>query len=272
MTVFIILIFGLIVGSFLNMVIYRLHSGGSMIFARSKCPHCKTELAALDLVPVFSFIFLRGKCAHCAKKISWQYPIVEIITGMTFVLLFLNFSAGGGSLPAGQAGAFGGQYWFELFLASVFIVVAGFDLKHYLILDKVIFPVLGIVLIRNFLSDLSTGIWSIGNGYFLSGIIGAGIIAGFFFLQYIFSKGRWIGFGDVKYGLLLGAFAGFELSLVLLMVAYILGAFVGLGLIAINKKQLSSKLPFGTFLSASAIIVMLAGDKILNWYLKLIGY
>ena len=109
-------------------------------------------------------------------------------------------------------------------------------------------------------------------GQLVSGILGAVLVSGFFYLQYLFSKGRWIGFGDVKFGLLLGSLFGFPLALLVLLLAYCSGAMVGVSLIALGKKKLSSKLPFGTFLGFSAIIVLLYGDQIWNWYMKLIGF
>jgi leader peptidase (prepilin peptidase)/N-methyltransferase len=251
MTLFIIFIFGLIIGSFLNAVIFRLGEEESFVAGRSKCPHCHHELGVLDLIPVFSFIFLRGHCRYCHKPISWQYPIVELITGIVFVLLAYNL----------QPRTYNLEFGVQLVLASFLIVIAVFDLKHYLILDKVVFPALAIVTIYNIYA-----------GQFVWGIMGALVVAGFFAAQYFLSQGRWIGFGDVKLGLLLGSMVGFKLGVVMLMLAYFSGALVGVTLILMKKKKLGSELPFGVFLSISAIIMMLYGDKITNWYLGLIGF
>ena len=248
--IIIFFIFGLIVGSFLNAVIFRLHSGESFLLGRSHCMHCKHELAPLDLVPVFSFIFLSGKCRYCKSKLSWQYPIVEFLTGLIFAVLFAQ----------GQMPLISPKFLFELVMAGFFIVVGVFDLKHYLILDKVVFPGLVVVLIYNIFA-----------GQIFLGLISGFGVAGFFLLQYVFSKGKWIGFGDVKFGLLLGNFASWPMSLVLIMLAYFLGAIVGIVLILSGKKKLGSKLPFGVFLSASAIITMIIGERLLTWYLRLIG-
>jgi prepilin signal peptidase PulO-like enzyme (type II secretory pathway) len=242
------LVGGLIVGSFLNAVIYRLHTGQSFWFDRSICPHCKHPLAAIDLIPLVSFIWLSGRCRYCGKKISWQYPLVELITGVVFVLLTTHYSL--------QTT----DFWFYMVMASVFIVVAVYDYKHYLILDKVVFPALILVLI-----------WNIFNNQFVSGLVGALIVSGFFALQFFISKGKWIGFGDVKLGLLLGSLFGIKLSIVTLLLAYFSGAVVGIGLIILGRKKFSSALPFGVFLSASAIIVMIYGDQISSWYFNLIG-
>jgi leader peptidase (prepilin peptidase)/N-methyltransferase len=246
--IFFSFILGLVVGSFLNALIFRLRSGESILLGRSHCVHCKHELGAKDLIPLFSFIFLQGKCRYCGKEISWQYPLVELITGIVFVLFTFNIHNVTFNLI------------FNLIFACFLIVIAVFDFKHYLILDKVLLPVLVLVIIRNiFFKD------------FLSGLEGMLIVAGFFYLQYFFSKGRWIGFGDVKFGLFLGNLFGLKLSLFFLFLSYILGGIAGIILLASKKKKLSSKLPFGVFLSISAIIMMLIGDKLADWYLRIIG-
>lgn len=255
-------IFGCIVGSFLNVVIFRLHSGRSFVKGRSECLACKHELSALDLVPLLSFAFLRGKCRYCGTRLSLQYPVVEFATGIVFVLV---------------AAAAGGQFNLPAVLTAVlacfFVVVAVYDFKHLLILDKVILPGAIIALLGNIALDISRGCGgSLLNCQTVSGIAGAVLTGGFFLLQYAVSKGRWIGFGDVKFGVLLGISAGFSGSIVLLFLAYLCGAAVGIALIAAGRKRLSSRLPFGTFLSFSAIITLLYGRAIVDWYLGLIGF
>lgn len=263
----IIFFLGLVVGSFLNALIYRLHSGESMVFKRSHCIYCEHPLDAFDLVPIFSFIWLQGRCRYCRKDISWQYPIVEFITAVIFVLFAQNFF-----ITPEQFPIFNFHFWAQIAFACILIVIAVFDLKHYLILDKVIFPTLVFSLIYNFISDLNFGCSLVSiNCQLGSGIFAAVIISGFFALQYYFSKGRWIGFGDVKFGLLLGSILGFKLGLGMLMLAYCLGALTGVILIALGKKHLSSHMPFGTFLSISAIIMMLYGQSIIDWYFGLLG-
>ena len=247
---FIVVISGLIVGSFLNAVIHRLHTGDSIIMDRSKCVNCGRALGGSDLIPVLSFVLLGGKCRYCKKPISWQYPLVELATACSFVLItqslqfeFSNF-----------------ELWFQLFFACIFIVIAVYDLKHYLILDKVIILGLTVALTHAFITDR-----------LLSGLIAATIAAGFFGMQYLASSGRWIGLGDVKLGLLLGLVTGFPIILAVLFLAYMSGALAGVALILLNKKNLSSKLPFGTFLAVSAIIMLSFGEEFVLWYRGLIG-
>lgn len=255
-----IFIFGLIIGSFLNAVIYRLYVKESFLFTRSHCPHCNHELAAKDLVPLFSFLALQGKCRYCHKPISWQYPLVELLTAILFVAAY-NLHPTPYTLA------------FQLVFISFLIVIAVFDYKHYLILDKVVFPALTLAVIWNIYLDLTTH-YSLAttHSHFVSGLIGALVVSGFFALQYYISRGRWIGFGDVKLGLFLGSLFGVKSSIVMLFMAYALGAVVGLILIALDRKTLGSKLPFGVFLSISAIIMLLYGMHLTDWYFRLIGF
>lgn len=240
MTLVFIFILGLIVGSFLNAVIHRLHSGETIFFDRSRCVFCHAELAARDLVPLLSFLFLKGRCRYCHKPISWQYPIVELVTAVSFSLSWITDHGS----------------WINFIFISILIIVAVYDFKHYLILDKVVLP-----------AFVLAATYNLFIGQFWAGILGSAILAGFFALQYLLSRGRWIGFGDVKFGLFLGSLVGWQLSLVLLFIAYVSGAVIGLGLIATGKKTFVSQIPFGTILSLSAIIVMLYGEQILARYL-----
>jgi leader peptidase (prepilin peptidase) / N-methyltransferase len=250
MNILIIIVIGLIIGSFLNALIHRIYSGQSMLSDRSRCVHCNHELSVKDLVPIWSFVLLGGKCRYCKKKISWLYLLVELVTALVLVLLAMNYEFRIMNL----------EFLVSGLAVSVLIVVAVYDFKHYLILDKIVIPAFVLIVAYNLFI-----------GQFLDGLYGSMIISGFFLAQYLFSKGRWIGLGDVKLGLFLGSLVGWQLSLVLLMFAYFSGAVVGLGLIAMGHKKLGSHVPFGTFLSISAIIIMLYGHVILDWYLGLIG-
>ena len=245
---FLIFILGLLVGSFLNVVIFRLHSHEAFLFGRSHCNTCKRELGVWDLIPLFSYLFLRGKCRYCQAHISWQYPMVELLTAFVFVLLGAKF------------GVVNLEFLIGVIFACVMIVIAVYDFKHYLILDVVIFPALALSVFINLIS-----------GSFVDGILGSILVSGFFLIQYLISKGSWIGFGDVKLGLLLGSLFGWKMSIILLLVSYMTGALVGTFLLILNKKKMSSKLPFGTFLGLSAIIILIYGDQILSWYRNLIG-
>ncbi len=250
--IFLAAILGLIVGSFLNVVIIRLHKKQKFISNRSICPHCRHVLAPLDLVPIFSFIFLKGRCRYCREPISWQYPLVELATALAFVLLAVNL----------QSTIYNLEFLSAAVFASIFIIIGVYDFKHYLILDKVVYPALGLAVIYRLISpELSL----------LDGLYGAAVLGGFFAFQHFGSRGKWMGLGDVKLGLFLGMLFGFKLGLTLLFVSYLLGALVGISLLASGRKHLGSKLPFGSFLALSAIITLLYGEGLVNWYLNLIG-
>ncbi len=263
---FLIFIFGLIVGSFLNALIYRLNSGDSILEKSSKCPNCGHGLAWVDLIPVVSFFILKGKCRYCGKKISWQYPLVELATAIAFVLIYAS-----NVIPA-KAGI---QFWIagsaprmtnymELFFQFVFvsflIVIFVYDLKHYLILDKVVFPAAAIALIyQGYQGNLKNA--------FLEALF----LAGFFAILYFVSRGRWIGFGDVKLGIFLGFLVPWPQTLVLFFSAYFIGALVSLVLIFLKTKKFSDQVPFGTFLTIAAFLAMLWGEQLIDWYFGLIG-
>jgi leader peptidase (prepilin peptidase) / N-methyltransferase len=253
-------VFGLVVGSFLNVVINRLRLDESL-GGRSECPNCKRQLQAKDLFPVLSFFLLKGKCRYCALPISWQYPIVELLTSVSFLLITV------------KVGEINVETFFLAVLASFFIVVGTYDFKHYLILDKVIFSGIAVAFAYALYRDFSQGC---NFGFStdcatMSGLAGAAVIAGFFYFQYLLSKGRWIGFGDVKYGMMLGMSVGFPLAIFLLFLGYMAGALVGSVLLATGAKDMASRLPFGTFLSYSAIMTLLYGKMAMSYYLYLIG-
>ena len=250
-----IFVFGLILGSFLNAVIYRLSVSASAFSGRSRCPHCKHVLHSIDLVPLVSFLFLRGQCRFCGKKISWQYPLIEATTASLLVLIFFRFN----SQVAGI------QNWFDVATVTLFtaylIVIFTYDFLHYLILDKVVLPAIVIAFVLNTVRGVS---WT-------SMVLGALVCGGFFALQYAVSRGRWIGGGDIRLGVLMGTMLAWPLSAVALFFAYISGAVVGLFLIMFGRKTLGSKIPFGTFLSVATYVTLLYGSDALNWYRNMTG-
>ncbi len=248
---FLVFVFGLIIGSFLNCVIYRLGSNKSFLKGRSFCPECKHVLAWNDLIPVISYLMLLGKCRYCKKAISIQYPLIELATAILFVSVF-NFDHITRTV--------------YLFIAlSLFIVIFVFDLKHYIIPDKVVLPAIVISLVYNaFL--LFTG--DIVLGKFLNYIYAGFFPALFFFLLFFISQGKWIGFGDVKLALFMGLFLGFPKILVALFLAFMFGAIIGVGLIVFGNKTIKSELPFGPFLISGTILALFFGTNIINWYLS----
>lgn len=244
-----IFLFGLAIGSFLNVVIYRAKIKKSILRPRSFCPHCKHLLAWFDLIPVLSFVSLKGRCRYCRKKISPVYALVELATGILFVLFYL------------QNSNFNLALAFNLFFVSILIVTFVYDLRYYLIIDNVILlGAIAAIFASIFLGGLS----------FPQAILGSLAAGVFFAIIVLVSRGKWMGGGDVKLGFLLGLILGWPKILVALFLAFILGSIVGLFLVIRGKKKLKSAVPFGPFLALSALVVMLAGDRILNWYLHLI--
>jgi len=254
-----IFIFGAMAGSFLNCVIYRVEVGKSFTGGQSFCPKCKHSLNWRDLVPVFSFMFLRGRCRYCGEKISLQYPAVEIATGCLFLIsyflflnhfLFLDFYL----LAAGVC-----------LLAIIYLLelIFIYDLKHYIIPDKFVFSAIGLAVIYQVIGNFSELIIT---------SLAAISAAGFFFLIWAISRGKWMGFGDVKLAFLLGFLLGWPSMLVGLFLAFMLGSVVGLVLIGFGKKTMKSQVPFGPFLIAGAFVAFLWGQKIVGWYLRLTNF
>lgn len=239
-----VFIFGLTVGSFLNVVIYRTYKGVGFIRGRSYCPFCKHPLEIADLVPLVSFIVLRGRCRWCGKPISWQYPLVELATGASFLALFFVY---GPSL----------EFLAALLLTSFLIIIFVQDLKYYVILDRISIPTF---LIACVLSPLVFHLPVVDMA------IGIGVAGGFFLLQYVISRGKWIGGGDIRLGAVMGALLGWKLSLIALTLAYASGTVVALFLIILRKRTWSSHMPLGTFLSAATFVCLLFRQDILVWY------
>lgn len=251
-------------GSFLNVVICRLKNGEKIVKSRSHCPHCKKELNWYELIPVISFIIQLGKCRKCKQAISWQYPLVEFFTGLLFLSGFI-YSTPGGLISSWQFPYI--IYNFFLWTSFCFlIIIFVYDLKHYLVSDKVIYPAIIISLIFNIYLWINSSQFLV----FIS-VIAAALIAGGIFLAIILvSKGKWMGMGDVKIGILMGLILGLPQILIALFLAFLIGALVSIILLILKKKNLKSEIPFGPFLVLATIISLFFGGVLLNWYLGLI--
>ena len=247
-----IFVFGLIVGSFLNCVIYRLEEKESFLKGRSYCPKCRHKLSWLDLIPVFSFLILRGKCRYCSSKIAIQYILVELSTAILFLLLLLNSQ----NIP---------YLIYGTIITSFLIIIFVYDLKYYIIPDRVIFPAI-----------LAIGIWYLLASIFLNFytrqeilnvIFSAFGTAGFFLFIILISKGKWMGLGDVKLAFLMGLFLGFPKILLGLILAFWSGAIIGIITIILKKKKLSAEIPFAPFLVFGTLVSFFWGQEVINWYL-----
>lgn len=255
---FISFITGAVIGSFLNCLIWRLHEEKT-ILGRSMCTKCKKTIAWYDNIPVLSFVILRGKCRHCGTRISWQYPIVELTTGILFATAFLlNPYSLSTQVPKYLIiNLLTLKSWF---IISIMTIIFIYDLKWYLILDIVTLPACVIIFILNILTGQN---WQ---NLLISGIIGAS----FFLIQFVVSRGKWIGGGDIRLGLLMGLTLGWPMILVAIFLAYIIGSIVGIFLLLSKKKSLGSQIPLGVFLAPATIIVLFWGEAIWRWYWGLI--
>ncbi|MDD5144684.1 MAG: prepilin peptidase [Candidatus Pacebacteria bacterium] len=241
---------GLIVGSFLNCVIYRMEEGKSFLKGRSFCPYCKHELSWRDLIPIFSFLLLRRKCRYCKKPISWQYPLVELGTGILFVL---------GLLFVFNSGIW--DFICYLLVSSFFVLIFVFDLKHYIIPDRLVWPAILIAFLYQ---------WNLYQWNFLEmKNLALGVLPAFFILAIIIvSRGKWMGLGDFSLTILMGLFLGFPKILVALFFAFFLGAIIGISLMIFKGKTLKSEIPFGPFLITATFISFFWGQQIINGYLR----
>ena len=238
-----IFILGLSIGSFLNVIICRLETKETIISNRSYCPQCRVILKWYDLIPVLSFLLQKCRCRYCNKKISWQYPVVEIATACLFLLIFnLQFSI------------FNLIYYF--IIVSFLIIIFTYDLKHYIIPNRIVYPCIIISLLYLLFTAYDSLFY-----YFLS----AFIASGFFLALVLISKGKWMGLGDVKLAFLMGLILGWPNILLALFLSFLLGAVVGVGLIVFNKKDFKSQIPFGPFLAGSTILVMLISQYLNNF-------
>lgn len=256
---FLIFVFfmGLLAGSFLNCVIYRLEQGESFWGGRSYCPNCKKEIFWFDLIPLLSFLFLRGKCRFCKKKISWQYPAVELLTGVVFLMVFLLLFSQMSSLQE----IVGAVYILSISLLLILILV--YDLKHFIIPDEAVFA--GILLsllwqLFAFFSHLHT--FQEATGFLFSSLAASA----FFLVLFLITRGKGMGFGDVKFALLMGIFLGYPKIIIALFLSFLIGAIIGTILMIFKKKGLKSEIPFAPFLVAGTFIALFWGDFILTIY------
>ena len=245
-----VFILGIFIGSFLNVLIDRLPREESVIKGRSHCEKCKKVLRWHDLIPLVSFIFLKGKCRHCHIPLSFYYPIIEITTGLMFVLA-LNVS--------GLTNYLGLIYYLILF--SALIVIFFTDLKYGIIPDVILFLSAIVTAIYLFLNFNSLII-----NYLLSAV-GACL---FFLFLFLITKGKGMGFGDVKFAFLMGLILGFPKIIVSLYVAFLTGAVIGCILIMWKKKKVfGTSIPFGPFLAIGVLVAILYGEILVQSFFRL---
>lgn len=244
---------GLAIGSFLNVVVYRLNHSLSPLEGRSLCPKCKKKIAWRDNIPLLSFFLLRGHCRSCHSPISWQYPLVELATGILtlFVIYYSLFVIHLGSLTT--------VYFLLITYALIVIFVS--DLRYTTIPDQVVYSAIGLALV-----------WSLGNREWLP-VLAAVAAAGFFLFLVFVTRGKGMGMGDVKLAGLMGLVLGFPGIVVALMLAFLTGAVAGVILVLSGRKRLGEHIPFGPFLAGAAWFSLFWGEMFWRECLgKMLGF
>lgn len=240
-------LFGLVVGSFLNVVIHRVPLRQSIVWPSSRCPNCGAEIKSFDNVPLLSYLLLRGKCRECKAPISPRYPLVEALTGVLFGLAAWEFGLSLELVPA-------------LVFIAVSVALAGTDLEHMLLPNAIVLPATVVGLVLSIAVDPER--WWV---YLVSTVA---VAAGLFALVFAYPRG--MGMGDVKMGGMLGAFLGPYAALAV-FVGALVGALVGGVLMATGKMGRRTALPFGVFLAFAGVLVLFVGEDIWGAYMRLIG-
>ncbi|MFZ1249564.1 MAG: prepilin peptidase [Candidatus Saccharimonadales bacterium] len=291
-------IVGVLLGSFINALVWRLHEQGkrrswsldlrskkgnaqssssvkspssklqapssskdlSILKGRSMCPQCHHVLAPRDLIPIFSWLTLRGRCRYCAKAISVQYPLIELLTGFLFTLLYSVW-------PMSFSGVHLVHFTYGLVYVVFFVALALYDMKWFLLPNKLVYPLTAVaaseVLVVALWSHTLVALWNPSAG--------AVLVFGLFWVLYQVSKGRWIGGGDVKLAIALGLIAGTPLrALLVVFFASLVGTVISLPLIVKGKNGMTQQVPFGPYLLAGCMIVLLFGARIVEWYQRIL--
>jgi leader peptidase (prepilin peptidase) / N-methyltransferase len=266
-------LFGLIIGSFLNVCILRIPSGKSIVMPASACPKCGDPIRPYDNIPVLSYLILRGKCRKCKTPISPMYPLVEFLTGLLFLACYAVF---GLTIEALKWAIF----------SAVMIVLVFTDLRERLLPDVVNYTGLALGLALSFFTKPTDGsaLWLANHIFefpppapvlsFADALIGTALGSGLLWLvseAYFRLRGReGMGLGDVKMMLMAGAFLGVKRTLLTILVGSVLGSVLGLAVILARRRDADYELPFGTFLGMAALLVVFFGTPVVNWYQSLL--
>lgn len=251
MLILISIIFGAMVGSFLNVCIYRVPREESIVTPGSHCPNCKTPIRFYDNIPLISYLLLGGKCRYCQKPISLQYPIVEGITALSSLFLFIRF---GISL----------SYFIYFAFISALIVITVIDLYHQIIPDVISLPGIGVGLLAS-LAMPNISFWESLIGMISGGGVLFLVATGY---QWLFKR-EGMGGGDVKLLAMIGAFLGWKAVILTILLSSLIGSIVGVVLILIEGKDFKYAIPFGPFLSLGAAISLFFGEDLIGWYLHI---
>ena len=245
------IVFGALVGSFLNVCIFRLPKEESIVTPGSHCPHCQKPIKFYDNVPLVSYILLNGRCRYCKESISIQYPLVEGITALVSLILFMRF---GPTL----------SYLFYFSFVAALIVISVIDLYHQIIPDVISLPGIGVGLLASL---------AIPQINFIDSLIGALLGGGSLFIvatlyQWLFKR-EGMGGGDVKLLAMIGAFLGWKAVILTILLGSLLGSISGIIVMVSRGKDFKYAIPFGPFLSLGAVIALFCAENLIRWYLYL---
>jgi len=257
-----IFLFGVSIGSFLNVLIDRLPQE-IKITGRSVCDYCQHQLSWYDLIPILSFFLLKGRCRYCRKKLSFQYPLVEILTGLMFIFVFLTYVKNIQEISIWQNWLVILSLWG---IVSCFIVIFFSDVKYHLISDYILLALFGFSFFLKLFYH-STEIIK----QFQIDIFSSLIVAFPIWLIYFLSKEKAMGLGDVYLAAILGFLLGWQKGFLALYISFVLGGITGLFLILFGRKKLKSKIAFGPFLVVSAFFMLFFGEGILQWVMRIYG-
>ncbi len=258
----VLVLLGLCFGSFINALVWRLRTKQNWVSERSVCVHCRHVLGARDLMPVLSWLALRGRCRYCKKPISAQYPLIEVLTAALYVASYALWPVALDSAAAISA--------FSIWLVALvaFVALTVYDIKWMEIPEQISFPLIGLGVVHVLLQAI---VFDGGPLVVRDAVVGLLVAGGLFLAIHEISKGRWIGGGDVTLGFGIGLLLGARDSLISLYVACLAGALL-MGVLLVTKKiTRSSKIPFGPFLVAGAIVARLCGSILWQWYQRVLS-
>lgn len=259
MILLLLIVFGLILGSFINAFIWRLHEGRNWVTERSECTTCHHQLAPKDLIPVISWLWLRGKCRYCKAPIH-DSPFVELSLPLLLALSYLCW-------PVQLHGTGLIQFVFWCVFLVAFVALAAYDFRWFLLPNKIVFPVIGLAAMQVLVLAAYNTDWHI----VLGALGGTAVVAGTFYALFHISNGSWIGGGDVKLGIALGLLAGGVVEgLLLLFVASVSAMLATLPMLVRGRARRTSHVPFGPFLIVGLIVVTLFGSRLIDWYAGLV--
>lgn len=248
-------------GSFIDAVTWRIHTKRNFINDRSECEHCHHKLGPLDLIPIMSWLALRGKCRYCKHPISKMSPIIEATMAILFVVSYLVWPFG---FETWQGMALFGLWLAYLVMLGILLV---YDLRWMLLPDVIVIPLIAVGLVdAGIRVSLATGAGI--STYATHVVLGVFAMAGVYWALYTFSKGKWVGYGDVKLAVFMGAVLGWQKTLLVFMLANVLGLLVVLPGLLSRKLTPKSHVPFGPFMIAAFVIAGLFGDMLIDWYMR----